>query len=281
MSDTSVPQTPVLRFSEPVRADLESSRPGLADETEQMMSTHIRPCVAITSRRVSSLPLRRNPLVRFFGGSTAEPKLDITESKFGGTPYSERGESWKGYSFLGQIDLARATSVLPPNAPKLSGLLRIDLGDSLLDIRVRWFRDINLDQACCLKIPSVGSWETKLDFKIGWTIPEGDALEAIWPIPEPQWYEYEQFFPTGFNSDGNNEFHRLLGHKSSGLDEAHMFASPSDDTNNIADYECLLRLTLDVEAGFDWGTNWIYLLVNRKDLLRGDLSQVVSAVANS
>jgi len=206
------------------------------------------------------------------------------ESKFGGTPYSEAEEDWKDHSFLGQIDLARATAVLPADALRLTGLLRIDLcpNPSFSEaFRVRWFPEPSLDRSVPVLPSSVASWETRLDFELAWTLPEGKLLEAIWPLREPQWYDYERFFPEGYNADAFDEFHRMLGHKTVGLDEHYGFAAPARCDDDIASYECLLRLTFDNVAGFDWGTNLIYLLVPREDLLRADLSRLVVTGANS
>lgn len=73
----------------------------------------------------------------------------------------------------------------------------------------------------------------------------------------------------------------MLGHKSGGLDEHYGLTPPPGCSDDIASYECLLRLTFDNAAGFGWGTNWIYLLVPREDLLRADLGRVVVTGANS
>lgn len=210
--------------------------------------------------------------------------LGVTESKFGGTPYSEAEEEWNDHAFLGQIDLAQATTVLPTDHVRLTGLLRVDLRSSRSlneAVRVRWFQQPSSDRAVGAMPKSVGNWETRLDFKLGWTLPEGKALESIWPLREPPWFEYERFFPDGYNGDGFDEFHRMLGHKSVGLDEHYGFTPPAGCSDEIASYECLLRLTFDNAAGFAWGTNWIYLLVPRDDLARADLSRVVVTGANS
>lgn len=281
MTDTAAPP---LKFPEPVRRDLDAHRPGLADVFERTMASHVRPCVAITAQRVSGKPLRRNPLARLFGAPATAPVLGVMESKFGGTPYCEVEEDWNQHTFLGQIDLARATTVLPPDTVRLTGLLRLDLrsGAGFSEaLRVRWFPRPQPDRAVAATPESVGKWEARLAFALAWTLPEGAALDALWPLPEHPWYQYNQFDPPGYNGDGFDQFHRMLGHKSGGLDEHHGFRPPPGCTDDIAAYECLLRLTFDGAAGFSWGTNWIYLLVPREDLAGGDLSRVVVTGANS
>lgn len=46
-------------------------------------------------------------------------------------------------------------------------------------------------------------------------------------------------------------------------------------------YDCLLRLTFDNAAGFDWGSNCVYVLVPREDLTRVDLSRLNVVTANA
>jgi hypothetical protein len=275
---------PRLRLPDPVREDLNAQRAGLADEIEETLYSVAKPCVAITALRVSDAPLHRGPVRKLLGARTAVPVLGPTASKFGGIPYCETVEDWSHHAFLGQIDLAEATAVLPQDGVKLRGLLRIDnkpASSWTEAMRVRWFAEPSARRAITAVPPSVGKWETRLAFKLSWTIPEGKSLEALWPLKEPKWYDYEAFFPTGYNADGFDEFHRMLGHKSSGLDEHYGINPPRDFTDDIDAYECLLRLTFDNNAGFGWGTNWIYLLVPREDLKRGDLSRITVTGANS
>jgi hypothetical protein len=279
--DTSSITPPPLRFPDPVRADLDKHRAGLADETERNLHAHIRPCVAVTAERVSAAPLRRSALRRLFGAREASPVLGVMESKFGGLPYCEEIEDWEHHSFLGQIDLDRATGVFPDGTPKLSGLLRFDVAFDERLLRVRWFREPSPDRAIAAAPRSVGNWETRLRFGLTWTLPEGSELEALWPLREPAWFEYDAFYPPGYNTDDRDDFHRLLGHKSSGLDEPSNFKPVRGAPQAIADYEQLLCITYDNTADFGWGTNWLYLLVPREDLARGDLSRIVVTGANS
>lgn len=273
---------PPVRFPDAVRRDLESHRVGLADEFEQRMRTLARPCIAVTSRRVANAPLRRSPLAKLFGARTSPPVLDVVVSKFGGTPYCDSVEDWREHAFLGQILLSEATAVLPEEAPRLRGLLRLDVSREGR-FRVRWFPEPSETRAVTpTPLPiSIATWETRLVFAQSWTLPEGNELEALWPLRDVALYEYEKFDPPGYHTDGFDEHHRMLGHKSSGLDEHYGFEPPPGCSGNIADYESLLRLTFDNEAGFQWGTNWIYLLVPRADLAAGELGRIVVTGANS
>lgn len=231
-----------------------------------MMRELAQPCIKITSERVSDRPLRRNPLVSLFGGRAAEPVLGVAESKFGGIPYCDPDESWDDNKFLMQIDLARATAVLPPHAPKLEGLLRIDIGPR---DRVRWFREVDPSRVVSARPQCVAAYEARLRFALGWTIPEGDELDQLWPLTEPCWYEYERFFPSGYNDDGENEYHRMMGFRSTGLE------------GDIGNREQLLRICADDPADFHWGTNWLYVLVPRDELRVRDLQRATLCIANS
>jgi hypothetical protein len=270
---------PLFRFPEPVRRDLEAHREGLAAEVEKILRSQARPCVAIRSERVSDAPLHRNAIARLFGKPVASPVLGPTASKFGGTPYCEEEEDWEGYRFLGQIDLAEATAVLRAES-RLRGLLRLDVNSAPVNesLRLRWFESPAPARAVAASVESLGSWETRLSFSLSWMIPEGAALDALWPLEVRHWSDYDEFFPSGYNEDGDAEFHCLLGHKSSGLDYAIGF--PADLTSD-ASYESLLRLPYDNEAGFGWGSNCVYVLVRTADLARGDLSNIDATSANA
>jgi hypothetical protein len=275
---------PPLKLPEAVRRDLDANRLGLADEFEATLAAHARPVVAVTSERVSALPLQRGPMGRLLGLRIAGPMLDPMESKFGGAPYGEEVEDWKDHVFLGQVDLAQATAMLPPEAGRLTGLLRIDQrirGAGLSTVlRARWFREAAAIRAVPQTAGSRGLWETRMRFTPRWCLPEGDALDALWPLGRYSWLNYDSFWPAAYET-GPEEFHQLLGHRSAGLDEPYGFTPPAGCSADLRDYEQLLRLTFDNEAGFHWGTNWFYLLVPREDLKRGNLERIAVTGANS
>lgn len=239
-----------------------------------MMRELAQPCIKITSERVSDRPLRRNPLVSLFGGKAAEPVLGVTESKFGGIPYCDPDESWDDARFLGQIDLEAATALLPAHVPRLKGLLRLDMRPQL---SARWFPEVDRTRSVVARPRSHCEFEARLCFELGWTIPEGDALEMLWPRGDTPYYEYDAFFPLGYNDDAD-ESHRLLGHRSSGLEDPYWESKPQG--LEVADCDFLLRLQLDDAARFDWGSNWQYVVVPRDDLRRGDLSRAAVCSAN-
>jgi len=269
-------QPPPIRMPDPVRADLDAHRRGLADEFEQTLAPHARPCVAITSRRVAPHPLRRGLIGRALRRPTSPPVLDVLASKFGGTPYAETPGDWHDHGFLGQIDLAEATAVLPPDHLRLTGILGIAVnreprGGPTDLVRVRWFPQPAIERAVPAPASADGAWEARLDFRLAWSLPQDDILDALWPLAEPRWFEYERFFPAGYNDDGDGDVHTLLGN---GPDEVHGF-------DDLAAYACLLRLPFDNTAGFHWGSNCVYVIVPRDEIARGDLHRAVAVVANA
>jgi hypothetical protein len=149
----------------------------------------------------------------------------------------------------------------------------------VLNVRAKWFPQPSPERAVDVRPKSVAPWECRLAFSLGWTLPAGAALEALWPLRDRLWYDYEKADLAGYNLDGFNEFHRLLGHATLSPDELTPVA-PLPAGASLTDYEPLLRLTFDNNAGFSWGTNWSYLIVPRADLARGELSRVVVAHGN-
>lgn len=74
--------------------------------------------------------------------------------------------------------------------------------------------------------------------------------------------------------------HRLGGHRAAGLDEPYRFAGAPGRTNRIEEYEMILRLTFDNEAGIQWGSNFIYILIHCQDLAEERLERAVVTTAN-
>lgn len=268
---------PPVRLPERVRAELEAHRPGLSTEMEAALFKQARPCVRITSERASATPLRGSRgIVGLFARTPGPPLLPVTASKFGGSPYSEGDEDWSRWGFLGQIDLAEATAVLPHGAPRLSGLLRIDCATlqsaGVNDARVRWFPTFTSERAVAVNAPSYGGWEARMRFTLGWTSPGGRALEEIWPLKDGSLYDDPWCLP-GYNNEPEGNCHRLLGHKTAALDDPY---PPTD----LSGDDLFLRLSYDHAADFAWGSNAFYLVVPRDDLARGDLSRITPVAAN-
>lgn len=274
---------PRIELPQEIREQLESREAGLASRVSANLGALHRRCVYADSERVSNAPLRRKGFAKLLGWSVSAPKLSPIESKFGGTPYAETEEDWNDHSFLGQFDAGVVGRLA--GYPQLSGLVRFDLADGgrVSPLRCRWFPEPSMRKAVDTAPPSsVGAWETKINFRGGWSLPEGNQWFNLVPTDQDDalWEMWNDWIPDGFNEDSHDDFHKLLGWRSSGLDEHYGFEAPEGCSNDISDYELLLRLTYDNQADFAWGTNWIYLIVPKSDLERGDLSRIIPTGAN-
>lgn len=291
-------EPPAIVLPGELTAALDGARPGLAAEMKARLEGLRRPCVYFRGKRTGRAPLRRSRLGRLLGMRAAEPVLPPTASKLGGVPYCEEEEEWgEHWLFIGQIDLAEATAKMGP-APhpfrgprRLEGLLRFDVhlpppSAPVQDaFRVRYFPHPDASKAVAVHARSLGTHEASLVIEPGWSLPEGMAWAAL--LPEElreelgEAWGYGDFDWPAAVDRGHEYDHQLLGWRSSGLDEHYGFEPPEGLSDDIADYEMLLRLTFDNEAGLSWGTNWYYLLVPAEDLARGDFRRVVVTGANS
>lgn len=271
-------EPPQIAFSPTLSSALKSADVDVS-ELRSWLEARARPAAILRSHRVSPQPLRRNPLLRVLGAKAATPTLGPLASKWGGTPYTEEDEDWRHHAFLGQLDLSAAPEVVP--ALGLHGLLRIDVGPRSIEageIRVKWFPEPSLSRYRPCEVASVGAWECEVRFEPSWTLPETqhDFFDH-WPAAlRDAWLDVGEDLP-GFAGDT----HRLGGWATGGLDEPYFFEPPSGAPRALTDYEMLLRICSDSEAGFSWGSNWIYVLLAREDLKRGDASRLVVTAANS
>lgn len=274
---------PRIQLPPEIEAVLEGHRKGLAEELNQKLLTLPKRCLYLNSRRVSQQPLRRTGFSRLLGRKLSQPTLSPTASKFGGLPYCESEENWEGWSFLGQLNLGEANQHLEE---PLRGLLRLDYGEGMLSeaVRATWFPEPTGDKAVPQgEVASHPKWETQIEYRLGWSLPRSEAdWFSLVPkaLDQELWDFFNDWTPSGYNEDEDDKSHRLLGWPAGGLDEHYGFTPPPGHSENISEYEMLLRLTYDNEADFGWGTNWVYILVPKEGLAAGDLSGVVVTGAN-
>jgi hypothetical protein len=254
------------------------------ERVEAFLQAAARRCVYVTSERASPNPLRRGLPGMLLLLPTSQPVLGRLDSKFGGVPYWEESELvWKGFSSLGQINFAELRNP-PPEAPK-EGILAVDLAETMWHtaFRVRWYPHPRLSAAregepCACR----AKWETRLCFREGWSLPEGDAWET--PLPEGDWdlrEPWQEWIPSGYCEDSDDRCHRLFGHRSGALNEDFGFEPRSGRGDAISEYEMIWRITLDNKAGFSWGSNWLYVIIHRDDLIAGRFEQAVVTLANA
>jgi Domain of unknown function (DUF1963) len=275
---------PPIELPRDLKELLERRGGGLTQRVEAFLQRSPRRCVYVTSERVAPHPLRRGVLGKLLFLPTSQPVLGRLDSKFGGIPYWEEPDLvWKGFQFLGQVNFAEIQDA-PPEAPR-KGLLALDKAPLMWDtaLRVRWYPDPRQSAARPAEPGAcVAKWETRLCFRAGWSLPEGDAWEA--PLPDKDsdlrgpWQEWE---PPGYREDSHDRSHRLFGYKSAGLDEDYGFEPRPGRSDSIADYEMIWRITYDNTADFGWGSNWMYVIIHRDDLSAGRLDQAVDTGANA
>ncbi|MFT3926372.1 MAG: DUF1963 domain-containing protein [Myxococcales bacterium] len=243
-----------------------------------------RPSVYAKSERVSRAPLQRWSVTRALGFSVAEPVLGLLVSKLGGTPYLERDDrDWGAFRFLGQFNLAELPVIALPENLR-TGLLAVDcVGDNgFVGYRTRWYPAPSTERAMAsAKVPCVGTWETRLHFRAGWSLPGGSDWDAALPDPKDRelWELWNEFTPPSYLEDDCD--HRLFGHRSAGLDEHYGFEPAAGRSSDIREYEMLLRISFDNPAGFHFGSNVLYVIIHRDDLAEGKLERAVVTGANA
>ena len=254
----------------------------LIERVERFLDAAPRRCTYVTSERVASHPLKRTGLGRLLRRPTSAPSLEVLRSKFGGLPYFEEPDLvWKEFGFLGQVNFGEIDD-RPSDAPS-EGILAVDRAPVKTgSFRVRWYPHPTEAAAQRVGLPiCVGRWETRLRFRPGWSLPGGNAWHSVLPQGnEELWDAWNDWSAEGYLDDERNECHRILGHRSAGLDEHYGFEPPPGGSDSVEDYEMLWRITFDNPAGFAWGTNWVCIIVHREDLPAGRLERAVSTGAN-
>jgi hypothetical protein len=275
---------PPLQPPSKLQAVLASRGEDVCKRVEAFLQAAPRRCVYVTSERASSYPLRRSLPGKLLLLPTSQPVLGRLDSKFGGIPYwEEPALEWRGFSFLGQVNFAELRNP-PPETPR-EGILAVDLLPTMWDtaFRVRCYPHPRQSAAregepCAC----VAKWETRLCFREGWSLPEGDAWEA--PLPDRDWdlrEPWQEWTPSGYCEDSDDRCHRLFGHRSGALDEHYGFEPRPGRGDAISEYEMIWRITLDNTAGFSWGSNCVYVIIHRDDLIAGRFEQALVTGANA
>ncbi|MCP3102215.1 DUF1963 domain-containing protein [Myxococcus sp. K15C18031901] len=267
-----------------LRALLRSRSPSLARDVERFLADAPRGCAYVRSERVASSPLQPSLLHRLRGMRAARPVLGVLDSKFGGVPYVEEADlSWKDHRFLGQVQFEQLRDS-PPGMPA-QGLFALDLVETRFGapaFRVRWYPEPSEVRARSVVTPrSVGRWEARMVFAPGLSLPGGPAWMAPLPTDDEELLDaWMEWTPHGFLEDewGAEPCHRLLGHVSGGLEDLGPVPGRREP---LGAYEMLWRIDLDRSADFDWGTNWVYVLVHRDDLAANRLERAVVVTANA
>ncbi len=250
---------------------------GLLDDATRFVRDHERSAYRLKARRVSDRPLQPGFFDKLFGKKPAQPKLPITASKWGGTPYQE-GEGLEGsHDFLGQINFADLDGTAE-NLPE-RGILTLWVPHNMLDLGLttRWFPEPSSGQPSEAKC--VGKWETELTFEPIAIYPEGDLwMSFLGPSPNDD--ELEEAWFCAQERIGDSTEHQLGGWPRAGLYENYGFDPGPEGSIEIDDWEMLLSISFDNEAGFGWGTNVVYVIAKPDALAAANLSDVIVTAAN-
>ena len=279
---------PSLQLPEELRRRFRSRAPALETDIERLLEAALSPCLYICSDRVARSPLRPSVFHGLMGHKAARPVLSELDSKFGGIPYVEETDlTWEGFHFLGQINFAQIEQTLG-TLPR-RGVFALDRNlrapdCSVNSLRVRWYPEPDEARARAVSPPRcVGRWETRMRFSAGWSLPGGDAWEALLPTDDASLLEpWSDWAPPGCLEDEHKGgLHRLSGHPSGGLDEPYAFVPPPGRSGELQGYAQLWRIGFDNASGFHWGTNQAYVLIHPDDLAANRLERAVVAWANA
>jgi len=268
-------------------------RPPDVAERIRRIVTDVRPCVMARSARVGTTPLRGTWGSRLLGKTAPPPALSPVTSKFGGRTYAEDASEIRHGRFLGQIDFSEAKAALSaerfpiPDGMPDQGLLAIDMLDGALQAeegvfqaRTRWYPTPDAGKCCdTSRMRSYGRFEAGIRYAGGWSL---HGLEWYAAVPEQDdelWDFMNSLEFPGIDED--DRCHRLFGHMNEVLNEHDGCIRAPGRSASIRDYRLVWRINFDNQAGFAWGTNWLYAIIHRDDLLAGAFENVIVTVANA
>lgn len=264
-----------------------AQRPAEVRAAVRRVVTDVRPCVRLETTRAAERPLKGSLLDRLRRRPPAAPVLSPLASKFGGAPYAEGAVDFTRARFLGQVNffevraaLAGQDFPLPSGLPE-AGILAVDLERGVWLGRVRWYpapaeeRAVQMAKAEC-----IGKYETAVHFRGSWSLRGLDWFDAV-PRDDDELWSYMNDLELPDVDEDAHWGHKLLGHPNEVLNEHYGLKPVPGRSDSIREYELLWRVDYDHQAGFAWGTNWLYVVIHRDDLARGALENAVVTGANA
>jgi uncharacterized protein YwqG len=238
------------------------------------------------SARASHTPLRGKLVDRLIGRTVPTIVLPPTASKFGGIPYLEYPEERLDGRFVGQINFGEVTEALlsseaaiPEGMPS-KGLLALDLIEPISAGRIRWYPDPADDKSVqARRIDWVAKYEARPRFRASQSLRGLEWFDGIHDDDE-LWNFMNDLEVEGVDEDAHRG-HKLFGHANESLNEHYGFVPAPGRSDSIREYRLLWRIDFDNEAGFAWGSNWLYVIIHRDDLATGALDRAVLTSANS
>lgn len=271
-----------MEFPARLRALLVRHGDGALARAEEFIEDVREPCVYVTSRRLTTQPLRKSNLHQLLGHSAAPPSLSMSASKFGGMPFSAINIS-KGSLFVGQINFGAMPFELP-KGPR-EGLLEIYVDPTPADktpsgFRLRWHPRPEDAESSSWRAPpqSFGSYEAEMVMTQGYSLPSGERwASAVSSYNDAELSaEWATFTPAHYNDDlYRGDCHRLFGHRTAGLEIAEGLGGERGVVERVREHEVIMRLVADREADFAWGGKTMYVLIDKDDLNRGRMERAL------
>lgn len=251
--------------------------------------TDLRPCLRLESERASPVPIRGTWLGRLLGQVPPQAVLPVMASKFGGIPYVERPDEVGNRHFIGQINFADALQALAtqrfpvPEGMPAAGILAVDLEQTGFGGRVRWHPEPS--ESKCVPpsrpVECVARYESAIRFRGSWSLRGLAWFDAVASDDHELWEYMNELEVAGVDEDSRGG-HKLFGHANEVLNDVHAFTpDPAWAAASIRKHALVWRIDCDNQAGFAWGTNWLYVVIHSEDLGRGAFEKSVVAVANA
>lgn len=263
---------------------LSKRSPHLAKAISRVVND-VRPCVQLETTRVTSIPQRGSWLDRLTRKPPPQPKLSVVTSKFGGLPYAESADDLEGAMFLGQINFAEACAALSlegfpiPDGMPRSGLLAFDIPAGETG-RTRWYPEPSeLRAARSPGSGQVAKYEASIRFRGSWSLRGLDWFDAV-PKDDDELWDYLNDLEID-GVDPETPGHKLFGHANEALNEHYGLRPVPGRSDDIRDYALIWRIDYDNQAGFAWGTNWLYVVIHKDDLARGAFENAIVTGANA
>lgn len=245
----------------------------------------LRPCVHVESARASGTPIRGRFIHRILGRPAPKSVLSVLTSKFGGAPYCEKTGELEGGQFLGQINFSEVTAALNsqraelPDGMPTAGLFAMDRTSK--GFRVRWYPNPRAELAVDAgQRQAIAKYEAAMTVQGSWSLRGLDWFAAVPKDDQELWTCMNELDVRGVDRDSRYG-HKLFGHPNEILSQHESFVHQAGGSTSIRDYALIWRVSFDNQAGFDWGTHWIYALIEKQYLERGELNRAVVAIENA
>lgn len=126
----------------------------------------------------------------------------------------------------------------------------------------------------------VAKYEASIDCRGSWSLRGLAWFDAVSKDDDELFDFLTDLEVPGVDEDAHSG-HKLFGHPNEALNEHYGFEPLPGRSASIRDYALLWRIDYDNPAGFAWGTNWLYVVIERGDLARGAFENALVTGANA